>query len=253
MNKNASTHIVPSVEKAIAIMHCLGGENTSPLSSSVLAQRVGASTSTCYRILKTLEAAGWVRGDRENGYRVAAGLLRVLGPLSVLQEMAAAAGPLLNELSHRTGMTVKLSVRQESDQVTLAAGQPRVPLAVLAPVGVPYPVVQAASGAVLLSPLRDTDIEQIIARTSEKDWRHDTREICRQRIAQCRETGLVENIGHNPMGLDAIACPIDLSCGHLALTLIGLRGEMDADRLPSLRKELCAGRDQLLTLLTTTF
>lgn len=250
MKDPVTAHIVPSVEKAIEIMNCLGGEKTSSLSSSILAQRVGASPSTCYRILKTLEGAGWIRGDRENGYRVATGLLRVLGPLSLLQEMASTAGPLLNELSRRTGMTVKLSVRQGREQVTLAAGQPRVPLAVLAPVGVPYPVVQAASGAVLLSHLRDADIEQIMARTPEEDWRHDTPAICRQRIEQCRETGLVENIGHNPMGLDAIACPIDSPCEHLALTLIGLHGEMDADRLPTLRNELCAGRDQLLSILT---
>nr|MDA3872569.1 hypothetical protein [Kiritimatiellia bacterium] len=200
-------------------------------------------------ILKTLEAAGWVRGDRENGYRVATGLLRILGPLSVIQEIATASGPVLNELSSCTGMTAKLSVRQGMDQVTIAAGQPRVPLAVLAPVGVLYPVVQAASGAVLLSHLRDTDIENIIAHTSNIDWGHDAPEFLWQRIAQCRKSGVVENIGHNPMGLDAIACVIDHPREHLALTIIGLHGELDDEQLPRLRTELCSGRDRLQSIL----
>ncbi|MEX2606486.1 MAG: helix-turn-helix domain-containing protein [Kiritimatiellia bacterium] len=249
MSNTTSTNFIPSVEKAIGIMNCLGEEKASPLTTSVLANRVGASVSTCYRILKTLESAGWVRGDRENGYRVSTGLLRVLGPLNVIREIATLAGPILNALSARTGMTAKLSVRQGRDQVTIAAGQPRVPLAVLAPVGVPYPVVQAASGAVLVAHLKDAEINKMIDHTSAADWGHDAPENLWQRIAQCRETGVVENIGHHPMGLDAIACAIEHPRERLALTLIGLHGEMNNAQRPLLRKDLCAVRDELLVLL----
>ncbi|WFB34984.1 helix-turn-helix domain-containing protein [Kiritimatiellota bacterium B12222] len=249
--KSSQDHQVPSVEKAIQIIHCLGEANGEAVSSPELAEQTKSSTSTCYRILKTLTAAGWVRGDGEKGYRLGAGLLGVLRSVNFLQEIATSSEPVLTELALETGMTAKLSIRQDRNQVTLAAGQPRVPLAVLAPVGVPYPVVQASSGAILLARLNDTEIEKIISQASDSDWGCDSPEILRQRIDQFRNTGQVENIGFNAMGLDSLACGISHPHEQLALTMIGLRGEFTANKLPSFQQNLLATQNKLETLFVS--
>jgi DNA-binding IclR family transcriptional regulator len=60
----------------------------------------------------------------------------------------------------------------------------------------------------------------------------------RERIRQCRESGIIENIGTHPRGIDAIACPVKTRLGRIALTLICPRGELTEKILPRRRQEL---------------
>jgi len=226
-------------------------EGRGPTSSSAVARRLNASQSTCYRILKTLEAEGLIKAH-ENGYRLASGLLPLVEPLNGLRSIVSLAQPVLDDLAQRTDMTAKLCVRENWDQMAIAVAQPLVPLGVLAPVGVSYSVVLAAAGAALLANESDEEIARRIRRVPPQIWQRESPDNLWERIRQCRETGLIENIGINPRGIDAIACPVETQFGPMALTLICPRGELSVEILPQRRLDLRAGQQALEKSIGTT-
>ena len=77
-----------------------------------LARRLEIPPSTCFRIIKTLEAGKWVRrrpGDA--GYELAAGLTGLADPSGAARRMLLRCEPPLRQLAANTELTVKLSMR----------------------------------------------------------------------------------------------------------------------------------------------
>ena len=233
---------IPSLQSAMLVLETLA---KGPRSTSELALRTDTTTSTCYRILKTLEARDWVLARTSGGFEISLGLLQLLKPLAALERFLEQVQPQLDELAHRFEVTVKLSIRRDDEQLTVASGQPNVPLSVLAQVGVPYPVVQASSGAALLAGLPDDEWQAIASRAAPQDWRHDTYEILEERIGQCRREGMIENFGFNPMGLDSIATPVHAQGRYLALSIIGFHDQLAHARIPEMKEALAATRQSL--------
>ncbi len=235
-------NLIPSVASAQSILTALAQKSDT---AKGLAASSCTSISTTYRILKTLETRDWVRQLDGGRYELSAGLLPLLTHLHSMERLLAAAQPILDELAGRLEVTAKLSLRQGDQQVTVAVGMPRIPIAVLVPPNVPYPVVQASTGAVLLAGLPDAEWRGIAERTPSQDWRHDCMEKLVERIRQCREHGRVENLRYNPMGLDSMAVPVYIDGHRMALSIIGFRETFSDEQLPNLRNGLLAARENL--------
>ena len=232
-------HHIPVLDKTFRVLHALA-EDVRDGTSSGIARRLGISQSTCYRILRTLEASDWIRPREPSGYEISLGLLPIVRPLLDVERIGRRAQDILDRLAADLQLTVKLVARQGRSQVGIAVGQPRKSIGILAPVGLSYPVVIAASGAALLSDLTSPELEKLIATTPPDDWRHDNPEELRRRVAKCRRGRTCENIGFHPAGIDAIARRVKFEGFPLALTLIGLRGEITEQNLPKLRRDLAA-------------
>ena len=239
---------VPAVEKAIRIMQYIAGDGAG-LTTKVIASQVEASTSTCYRILKTLEVAGWISQDELGGFHLGNGLLPMVDALSGQQRIVQIARPVLEQIAREWKLTVKLAAAQGNDQVTIAVGSPEVPMGILAPVGIPYPVVEAVTGAALLSHLSDEKLERLIERTPPAHWKRHKPGDLRERVKQCRERGWCQNIGTNPQGMDAIACPLVIKGTHYALGFIGLRGDFEGELLAKQQAALMKAQRTLEQML----
>ncbi len=230
-------HRIPVLEKAIGVIEAIAS-GTAGQGSAALARATGASQSTVYRILKTLERADWIRLRDDGGHALGAGLLGLVCEHDDLARIAALAQPQLDALARDFQVTAKLSVRQGQEQLTLAVGQPRVPIAILAPVGVPFPVVHAASGAALLSGLDADELETLISRTPAEHWHHEQPDALRRRVAACQSDGWCANLGVHPQGIDALAAPVRAGPLPLALSLIGHRGDFREEVLPHQSRRL---------------
>ncbi len=232
---------VPVLDKAMRVLVELAAHEGEATSSS-LARRVGASQPTCYRILKTLEAADWICADQEKGYRLSAGLMPLVQPFLDLHSLGRAVQGVLDVLAAEQGLTAKLSVRSGHEQTTLAVAAPARAYSVTAPIGSRYPVAWGASGAALLSDLADEAIAEILDAT--RRWEHDSPRDVWRRIRAVRKTQVCENIGVHPRGIDTISTPLPASSYSLALTLVALRGDIESKRLPAVKKRLkAAARD----------
>ena len=235
---NNKKNSVPALECAMQILAALA-EGPADSSSLGLARQLEISQSTCYRILKTLQAADWITPDEQGGYRFSLGLLPFVKPLMGIERVVAALGPVMRELSRTTGLTVKCSVRQGLEQVTIARVESSQPLAVSSPVGSRFPVVLGASGACLLARLEPVALDALIRHADQqKLWDRESAEELRQRIASCLRDGYCENIGHHPQGIDTISAPLPVGGESYALTLIGLRGDFAGSRRAARRLAL---------------
>jgi DNA-binding IclR family transcriptional regulator len=159
----------------------------------------------------------------------------------------------MEDLSREAGVTVKLSVREGVEQVTVARVEASRALSATSRVGSRFPVVLGASGACLLSVLGDAQIARHIAHADRETlWGHETADLLRERIRACRESGFCENIGSHPQGIDTLSAPLTSASHTLALTLVGLRGDFDGKRLSEcrrlLRMTVAAAKPKLETL-----
>jgi DNA-binding IclR family transcriptional regulator len=112
-------------------------------------------------------------------------------------------------------------------------------MSVVGRVGSQFPVVEGASGAALLCEVDEAELAAIIEAAPEDSWAWQSPDDLRRRVAACRAQGLCENIGAHPRGIDTLAAVVHAE-GHkpLALTLIGLRGDFDAEALATYREAL---------------
>lgn len=228
---------VPALERAIRLMQALanGGESTS----LGLARQLGISQSSCYRILQTLVAADWIQPDAADGYVFSHGLLPFVKSLVGHERIAAALQPDLAELAQATGLSVKLSRCQGTEQITLARAESPRPMGVTSPVGARYPVVLGASGACLLSALSAAAIARQIAYADHANlWGHESATELRARLATCRRAGYCHNFGSHPQGIDTLSVPLITAHEGYALTLVGLRGDFAGARLVNYRRRL---------------
>jgi len=243
MQKERQTLTAPSVKRAIQLMQALaeGGEHTS----LALARKLRISQSSCYRILKTLEQADWIRMDEEKRYVFSRGLRPFVLPLLEEERLLARLGSVLSRLASDLSLSVKCSVREGHEQVTLARAESPRPLGVSSPVGARLPVVIGASGACLLFPLQPDAVDELIADARKaKRWAHENETLLRDRLTRLRRAGVSENIGLHPQGIDSISMPLTVKGAHYAITLIGLRGDFDDRR----RRTLCRRRLKQATM-----
>lgn len=232
-----SRHAVPALESAIRLLEVLARRPEDP-SSRQLARQIGISQSMCYRILKTLEAADWIAPEQD-GYRFSLGLRPYVKPLLGLERLLETFQPAWRELARATGLTVKCSMRQGADQVTVARFESPRPLAVSSPVGARYPVVLGASGACLLSRHDARALSALVNQADrERWWGHETEDDLRRRLVACHRDGLCENIGRHPQGIDTLSAPLFMDGEVYALTLVGLRGDFEPRRRNVLRRAL---------------
>ena len=237
-NSSATTEgSVPVLEKAIRILYALA-DREGRVTSSGLAREVGVSQATCYRILKTLERADWIRQNADDGYDLSGGLLPLAKDFVDVTRTARAVQPILDDLAASLGLSAKLSIRVGAQQATLAVANPQRAFHVTAPVGSRYPVVCGASGAALLSQLDDAEVDALATKATKSDWGHERPDDLRRRIAAVRDRGVCENLGLHPQGIDTVAAPVASWSAPSAITLVGLRGDITKPRLPKLKKAL---------------
>ena len=228
---------IPSVAKSIRLMRA-AGQGLLRGTVHQIGRSLGIAPTTCFRILKTLTEADWLRPTGA-GWELSAGMLPVIRPLLEWGHVAEAVGDELQRLVARTRLSAKLSIRRGGDQVTIARREAPTPMSVVGRVGSRFPVVEGASGAALLCEVDEPELGGIIDAAPDGSWAWQSPDDLRRRVAACRTQGLCENIGAHPRGIDTLAAAVRAD-GHepLALTLIGLRGDFDAEALATCREAL---------------
>ena len=140
---------IPSVVAAAAVVERLAAEPDG-LAQAALARLLSLSPSTCYRILRSLDAREWVRKEGRGRWILAGGLLPVAaalrGPLDRLEH----ARGILHRLARTRRIACKLSLRRGFEQVVAARAEPDSPIQATGREGAAFTVTEGSSGAALL-------------------------------------------------------------------------------------------------------
>lgn len=199
-NSNAGIRVI---SRAADILRALMEEERG-LSLGAIAARVGLPRSTVQRLVNALTVEGFVVASSiEGGLR--------LGP--EIQALAAAGrvsivdltGPILEDLSQRTGETVDLSVFREDHMlfVDQVVGSGR--LRAVSAVGEIFPMTTTANGKATLAQLDDELVDAIAKREfaavagGKQALRH-----LHVEITQVRKTALAFDLEEHTEGISAV-------------------------------------------------
>ena len=243
-------HTVPVLCKAFRVFEAVAHSSGRPTAKS-LSIALGIAPSTCYRILNSFVAAGWLRQRADGGFELSFGLVPLLRPLLRHEVLIETVRDALVELAQTTGVTAKLSIRQDDDHVTIFSAQSPRPHAIASRVGAVGSLAVGSNGAVLLGAMSDAEIARILRAAPPEAWKFQKRETVLRRVREGRKSGWYFDGGSYQPNINSLSAPI-YGPGHViagVITLLGFpqdfAGELRAARARQL-KFAAGGCSQLI-------
>jgi DNA-binding IclR family transcriptional regulator len=186
-----------------------------------LAQAVGLSRSTAYRLLRVLEDELYVVHQPPLGYRLGSRLVGLAAAALPEFDLYVAVRPVLRELSHDSGETVTLH-RRVGDLSILVLGEENQAQSLrrVAHLGEASLLVRGAAGQAILAHLDQEEAAQIIARTVIDE---DRRSLLTS-LSRIRDLGCAVSHGANHPGVNGIAATIRSTEGRSDSTSIAVSG-----------------------------
>jgi DNA-binding IclR family transcriptional regulator len=152
-----------SVQRALEVLDFFSVEQ-SELSLADISKRMRLHKSSVHRILRTLEAAGYLQWDAgTRRYRLSLKLLDLANRVLGRYDLRATAGPFMEELAATTGEIVHLSILDGTEIVYLEKKGTGQVLTVATKVGGRHPAYASAMGKVLLASLAPERIDELFA------------------------------------------------------------------------------------------
>ncbi len=241
----SSSDVVPVLQKAIRVLEEIA-RSPALVSAQQIATAAGVASTSCFRILNTLEGARWIarpvhgHGGAVAGYRLSYGLLPLLESVRGYAELFEVAREEMDALATRTQMSVKLSVREGDEAVTVVRSDPPSGLSVTSPIGSRHALAFGATGAALLASSRPTDREAAVRAAPEDAWQRQSRDGFLGRCEACQRDGSVVDRGSYREHIGGVAAPLAVDGVHAAVTVTGLVDDLDefgADALAEALRE----------------
>lgn len=215
-------HTVPVLCKALRVFEAVA-RSSGGATTKELAVLLGISPTTCYRILQSFAAQGWLSSRRGGAYELSFALVPLLRPLLHHELLIETVSEPLRELATVTGLTAKLTVRQGDNAVTLASAPSPKSTAITSRVGSVVSLAIGSSGAALLSALPDEEIADILAKAAPEVWERQDRADVQRRIREARKDGVCFDHGSFQPHIHTLSAPLVVPPRGIvaAITLLG--------------------------------
>jgi len=234
------TYRVESLARGLSILSSFAVSSDN-LSLTEIASVTGIGKSTTFRLLHTLERAGYVsRETASKRYRLGVKSLELgLVALSGLN-LRQVARPILEKLSQTTGETVSLSLLDGLEVVYIDRVRNRSIVGVLLELGSRIPAHCASMGKAMLAHLEPEELTRrlatatLVARTPNSI---ENVEQLLQELDRVRSKGYALNDEELEVGLRAVAAPIRNYSGEV-IAAINLTGNVHTISLERLTFDL---------------
>lgn len=236
-----ASHTVPVLRKAVRVLEAVA-QSTTPPTTKNLASTLRISPTTCYRILQSFVAEGWLRPAAGGAFQLSFGLVPLLRPLLRHELLIETVRDPLARLTAVTGLTSKLTVRQAGDAVTIHSAPSPKGTAITSRVGTVNSLAFGSSGAVFLSYLTDAEITDLLRNAPAEAWRFQKRKDVLRRVREARRIGHCFDGGSYQQHIHTVSAPLLTSAREAAgvITLLGLPQDMKPSLRPALVRELKA-------------
>lgn len=206
-----ANYTIESLQRGLQVLALFNHEQPT-LTLTEIILRTGLNKTTAFRIVSTLETAGYLKRDPETKqYRPALKVLQLgFTALSSL-EFRQVARPYLHQLSQEVGETVSLSVLDGMDVVYVDRVRNQQIVGVVLGIGSRIPAHCASMGKVILAHLTDEELNgrlQNLTLTPCTPQSHTTIEDLKADIIRVRQQGYALNDEELELGLRAVAAPI---------------------------------------------
>lgn len=220
--KRAAPQGTQAISRALGVLRLLA-DSDGEVSAAAVASSLGLSSGTANRILRALEADGFVvQNKRRDTY--------YLGSTAILVGQAAQHGfgldrtlPILERVNAETGESVNLVVREGGESVVIMRVQSTLPLRFEQRPGARFPLYTTASGKAILAFSPDAEVYvRSLPRKLEQLTPH-TLSTPSQLSAQLKEVGhrgYSIDEQENVPGVRCVGAPILDSYGHAQAALV---------------------------------
>lgn len=228
---NNGRHTIPAVNNAVELLRLLA-DDAGETTTKALALRLGIPRTTCYRILRSLEARDWVRSIEGGRHELSLGLLPLLRPLRPVESLAELVQPALELLAARSGLTAKVSVRQGDVAVTVARCESPRETSVAVRLGASFHLAYGSSGAVLLSGLEKEQVQRVLDDAPAECWAHQSPSEVQARLKELARQGWCADFGTFRESCHGVSTPLRDGHGNVlaAMTIIGFPHELTRER-----------------------
>lgn len=214
-----------------------------------LADSVGLSKSTCYRLARVLQDERYLRRAESGGYRVGDRLVGMAAAVLPRSELHAVARPVLRSLAEAAGETATLHVRS-GDRAVLILGVESSDhvLRRAATLGESAPLSSGCSGRSILAHLERADADAIVDAAPDPAGLSGA-------LEHIRTLGFAVSTGVNHPGVTGIAAPVlstyagtSRGVTPMAVAVSGPTDRWTQQRIESLSERLLHGCAQLSDL-----
>lgn len=218
--KNSNS--IPNLSKSLVLIETVI-ESEQGLRTSELAERAGFSTTSCYRAIKTCEAAGWLQqvGD---GWTVGARLHELGERVGTCNSLEKRVEKALATLAAETELSAKYSVREGAEALTRLRVDGAGEFAMTSRVGARFPLTIGSSGAALLVDASEEEVAMISVDAADADWRYQGTCEFFARVAEARKADVCRDTGSHHPSVHSLSAVVrdDTDSVVGAISLIGL-------------------------------
>ncbi|WP_075579452.1 IclR family transcriptional regulator [Acidaminococcus massiliensis] len=231
-----TTPLVHSVLHATRILELYAAQRRKSLSLTEISKALGLHKTTVYRLLRTLQHAGWIEQSAKTGkYYLGTGILLVASAVSVHNTSRDLLSQEMHRLAETFNETVVLSVLLGHTGICVDLAKSRHRLGVAGERGYIVPLQSGASGKTLLAAQPEELREQLL---QELEPDRTRQRLLRNQLLKILQEGFCISEGEVDQGVAAIAMPLHLKDRLFVLTISGPVDRLRSITYPKLQQGL---------------
>jgi len=234
--------MIRAVGRALAIFDAYDNEHLS-LSLQDIAERIRMPKTTAFRLVATLERAGFlIRMDNQQ-YCLSLKMVRLGGLVRSTLSIREIARPVMLQVNEQTSETITLNTIVGTDRMVLEVVDTPSPLMSMARLGQHQPMFLGASSRILMAHMEPAELDRVLKVTAAGvDF---DRPAFDRELARFQRQGYALSRGQRVSGLTAIAVPLFDINGRVphCLALTGPSVRIDPRDLDLAEIMMAAGRD----------
>jgi DNA-binding IclR family transcriptional regulator len=211
----------PSLDRALAVLHCLGG-HPQGLTLSEIAESLKLSVNFVYRVTQSLVSHGYLVRDAEKRFSVGSAMLKLCQPVVDDVPLTEAALPAMRWLSDQTGEAAHLGILSGSEGIVLERVIGRAMIKFYVERGTRFPLHTSGPGKVMLAFTPDSERDEIISGMKFErfqPWTISNRKEFLKCLDAVRINGFATDVGEHLEGHHCLAAPIFNTEGHAIASL----------------------------------
>lgn len=194
-----------SVQRILAVFESFTTERNS-LTLQEIADRIDLPKSTSFRIVQSLEKAGYLTRLEDQQYCLSFRFTRLAGLVKSTLGIREIARPVLAELAEKTKETVSIHTVVDRNRVCIDAMSTASALRSVIQPGEQVPLLAGSATKVLIAHMGKKELTPIVASIARATKRTQAQVL--SELATVREKGYSVSHGERLLGVSAISAPI---------------------------------------------
>jgi IclR family KDG regulon transcriptional repressor len=197
--------MIRAVGRALAIFDAFDRDNLS-LSLQQISDRIRMPKTTTFRLVHSLEQAGFLIRSESQQYCLSLKVVRLAGMVRGTLNIGEVARPVMIEVNRQTSETITLNTINGTERLCLEVVDTPSPLMSMVRPGQHMPMLLGASSRILMAYMSKDELDALLKITAAKT--DLDRGALDRELVRFRRQGYAMSRGQRVPGLTAIAVPI---------------------------------------------